>query len=463
MDQFVEMMRAAQGGKGMENFAQMCGLSAQQAQAATEAMAPAFNRALQQMTQSPESMASLMNLMFTGPYAAFYNALPQPAQSAPQMRPGPAAQASPAAFPAGFPSTFSNPAAMFSGPMASAHMPSGPAASAPMSVAGMDALNAVFGSSEVSQAVANQVAASTGLNIAVVRQAMPTMASMLVGGLAKSLAASGSMQQMLAAMLSRMPIGESNNRPAPISSGNPWADAYMAFSSSMAGAAPYQAPSAGAMAGWPGTTAYGSTPRSSGMPSTGNPWLDAFTQSMFNPLQASAPKAAPTPFYPPQQPAQTPSWQDVVNAMTSTMTQAGAAMANGATAAANAAMEHVASVQNAAMQPSSAPASTGPTASAPQAPATPSARPEPAVQTRVDTAQAKEDTPNSATLLQDYYNQMLARSLPAPGNPGSQSQKPFNPFEYWMELMAQAHQASLQAAAQVAASASSSKKKKKSD
>ncbi|MGQ3675669.1 DUF937 domain-containing protein [Xanthobacter sp. TB0139] len=477
MDQFVEMMRAAQGGKGMENFAQMCGLSAQQAQAATEAMAPAFNTALRQITQSPESMASLVNLMFTGPYAAFYNALPPasgtgPQGGLPQMRSGPAAQTSPSLLPAGFP-----------GASATGQTPEAP----PMSVAGMEALNAVFGSSEVSQAVANQVAASTGLNIAVVRQAMPTMASMLVGGLAKSLAASGSMQQMLAALLSRMPIGEGHNRPTPISSGNPWADAYMAFTTSMARAAPYQAPAMGApagMAAWPGASFYSAMPQGTGnlagvnlagsLPSTsGNPWLDIFTQSMFNPLQAATPKpvtpmAAMPAFYPPQQPAQAPTWQDVVSAMTNTMTQAGAAMAKGASAAASAAMEQVAAAQNAAIQSASEQHGAGPVAPSAQGGVSPSAhtpaQPVHPVAPPVPNAPSpKEAMPNPSALLQDYYNQMLARSLPVPGYPGSQTQKPFNPFEYWMELMAQAHQASLQAATRATTSAPSSKKKKKSD
>lgn len=238
MDQFVEMLRAAQGGQAIENIARMYGLSAQQAQSLAEAMMPAFAEAFRQASQSPESLASLMALMTSGPYGTFYTQ---------------------------------------------------PAAPAELSRAGSEALDTVFGSSEVSRAVAAQVAASTGLGITMVRQMMPTLATLVVGGLARSLAASGALQTMLAAMLSRMP-GQTAQRIAPISSGNPWIDAFLAFS---------------------GTAAEATTRPAT---ATGNPWADAFAQMM---MQRTAPAPAP---------ARTPAdaWQDVVNAMAKTMSQAGA-------------------------------------------------------------------------------------------------------------------------------------------
>lgn len=236
MDQFVEMLRAAQGGQALENLARVYGLSGQQAQAVTEAVMPAFAEAFRHATQSPEALASLMALMSSGPYGAFY---------------------------------------------------SQPVAPAELSRAGTEALDTVFGSSDVSRAVAAQVAATTGLGVAMVKQMMPSYATLVVGGLAKSLAASGALQQMMAAMLSRMP-GQTDQRIAPISSGNPWIDAFLAFTSTAAETAP---------------KAY----------SSGNPWADAFAQMMFQ-------RAAPAPA-PQRNPAN--AWQDVVNAMAKTMTQAG--------------------------------------------------------------------------------------------------------------------------------------------
>lgn len=239
MDQFLEMLRAAQGGHGLENIGRMYGLSPQQAQATAEAVMPAFTEAFKQATQSPEALASLMALMTSGPYGAFYTQQP--------------------------------------------------AAPAELSRAGTEALDTVFGSSDVSRAVAAHVASSTGLGVTVVRQMMPTFATLVVGGLAKSLAASGALQQMLAAMLSRMP-GQTEQRIAPISSGNPFIDAFLAFTST----ATEQSPKAFA---------------------TGNPWADAYAQMMFQ----RAPQPAP------QQRSNNPinAWQDVVNAMSKTMTQAG--------------------------------------------------------------------------------------------------------------------------------------------
>lgn len=255
MDQFMELLRAAQGGQGMENLARVYGLSAQQTKAVADALMPAFTDSFRHVVQSPEAMASLMALMLNGPYSAYYG---QPGSYNPSYQPAPAA----------------------------APPPPRP----DINQAGVNALNAVFGSDDVSRAVANHVAASTGLGIAMVRQMMPTFASLFVGGLAKSLAASGALQTMTAALLSRLPIGQPENRPAPISSGNPWIDAFLAFSMSSA-----------------------SNPNFS----SGNPWADAFARAMFQ----GTPPAAP------QQQRVNPAnaWQDVVNAMTNTLAQASGA------------------------------------------------------------------------------------------------------------------------------------------
>ncbi|MFG1402768.1 DUF937 domain-containing protein [Xanthobacter sediminis] len=257
MDQFVEPPRAAQRGHGMENLARVYGLSAQQAKAVADALMPAFADGFRHTTQSPEAMASLMALMLSGPYGAYYGqpgayAAPQPAPAAPP-----------------------------------------PPQQADMNQLGVDALNAVFGSDEVSRAVAGHVAASTGLGIAIVRQMMPTFASLFVGGLAKSLAASGALQTMTAALLSRLPLGLPQTRPAPISSGNPWIDAFLAFSATTASQPTY---------------------------SSGNPWADAFARAMF---QHGAP---PAPAQPRANPAS--AWQDVVSAMANTLAQTGAPAQN---------------------------------------------------------------------------------------------------------------------------------------
>lgn len=241
MDQFLQMLRAAQGGHGMENLARLYGLTPQQAQSAAEAMMPAFAAGVEHAMQSPEAWGALLALMMRGPYAGFYN---QGLQSA---NPGPV---------------------------------------------GTEALNALFNSPEVAQAVANHAAASTGLGVTLIRQMMPTYGTLFLGGLAKSMAATGAMQQMLAAMIDRL----STPRPRqPQWTGNPWIDAFNRFM----GPQPAPAPAVPA-----------------------NPWADAFARMMMaNPFLAAATQPAPSPAPRQDAPAGN-SWQDVVNAMSKTLAQA---------------------------------------------------------------------------------------------------------------------------------------------
>ncbi len=224
MDPFVQLLRAAQGGQGLDNLARFYGLSVQQAQTAAEAVMPAFAVGLQKSMQSPEKLAQLMALMMRGPYGALYDqSTTAPAQL---------------------------------------HAP------------GSQALDAVFGSPEVSRAVVNQAAASTGLGIAVVKQMVPDFAALVVGGLTKSLAASGALNQMLAGMIAR-----ANGQPTP--TGNPWIDGM-----SMMMASPGRGKS------------------------TGNPWVDAFAQMMVqSPWGGAGVGGNP--------------WQEMINA---TMANMGAAM-----------------------------------------------------------------------------------------------------------------------------------------
>jgi len=196
MDQFTQLLRGAQGGHGVENLASLYGISAQQTQRAMEALMPAFAAAMQRAMQSPDGMANLTVLMMSGPYGGLYE-----------------------------------------------HAPSAPGE---LSKPGATAMDAVFGSPEVARAVAEHAATSSGLATAVVNQVMPSFATLLLGGMAKSLAASGAMSQLLAASLAR-----ASGQPLP--TGNPWIDALGNFL----------------------------TPSKSSAPqSTGNPWIDSFAQMM---------------------------------------------------------------------------------------------------------------------------------------------------------------------------------------
>ncbi|MDQ0504866.1 DUF937 domain-containing protein [Xanthobacter agilis] len=329
MDQFVELLRAAQGGHGMENLARVYGLSTQQAKAVADALMPAFADNFRHVTQSPEAMASLMALMLNGPYGAYY----------------------------GNPNGFGAPYGTQQAPPPPPRQPQ-----PDINQMGMDALNAVFGSSEVSRAVASQVAATTGLGIAMVRQMMPTFANLFVGGLAKSLAASGALQTVTAALLSRLPIGQPEARPAPISSGNPWIDAFLAFSATSASAPSY---------------------------SSGNPWADAFARVMFQQAAPASPQQRANPAN---------AWQDVVNAMASTLAQTGA---------------------------------PAPSPVAPPAPPAPSPQP-----------YAPQDAAaNPLQPFQEFFAKMFAQGFP-PNFPGAANPErpPYTFPEFWMDVLARTRQ-----------------------
>jgi hypothetical protein len=298
MDQFVQLLRAAQGGQGLENLAQIYGLTAQQAQKAAEAVMPAFAAGIQRAMQSPEGLANLMVLMMRGPYGGFYDRRP----------------AAPDQF----------------------------------TQAGANALDALFGSPEISAAVANHAAASSGLATAVVRKIMPDFATLVMGGLTKSLAASGAMNQMLAAMLAR-----ANGLPVP--TGNPWVDGLATWMNS-------------------------AMPRQS--QSTGNPWVDAFAQMMLQSpwtggnagawgqpgmgaaMGASWPGAARAPAGTHRGPAQRAgaasqdlygnaanAWQELIAAMMETMTAVSGEAAARQSAAWSSAPHQVAAAQPLALPP----------------------------------------------------------------------------------------------------------------
>lgn len=195
MEPFVQMLRAAQGGQGLDNLARLYGLSLQQAQVAAEALMPAFAAGLQKRMGTPEGLAQLMVLMMRGPYGTLYDT-----------------------------------------------RPSSPA---DLTQPGLNALEAVFGSEEVSRAVMNHASATTGLGMAVMNQMTPGLAALIMGGLTKSLAASGALNQMLAGFLAR-----ASGQPTP--TGNPWVDGLATMVASQS------------------------------RQKTGNPWIDSFAEMMMN-------------------------------------------------------------------------------------------------------------------------------------------------------------------------------------
>lgn len=132
-----DMMQSAQNGQAMQNLARQYGLSQQQTQSAIEALLPAFSMGLQRQTQDPYAFGNLAQMMTASPFGRIYDAngdgIPDNARAA-----------------------------------------------------GTDVLSQLFGSKEVSQAVAAQAAATSGVSQAILKQMLPVIASMVMGGLFKS-------------------------------------------------------------------------------------------------------------------------------------------------------------------------------------------------------------------------------------------------------------------------------------
>lgn len=131
-----DMLANAQNGNGMDQLARQFGLSQQQTQAAIEALLPAFSQGLKRNASDPYGVGGFLNAMASGQHARYF----EDAQNA------------------------------FS--------PQGMAE-------GNGILGHLFGSKELSRAVAAQAAQATGVGQNVLQQMLPVIASMIMGGLFK--------------------------------------------------------------------------------------------------------------------------------------------------------------------------------------------------------------------------------------------------------------------------------------
>jgi hypothetical protein len=130
------MLANAQNGHGMEMLARQFNLSQQQAELAVEALLPAFSQGLKRNASDPYGVAGFLNAMASGQHAKYF----EDAQKA----------------------------------------------FAPQGVAeGNGILGHLFGSKDLSRAVASQAAQATGVGTQVLQQMLPVIASMIMGGLFK--------------------------------------------------------------------------------------------------------------------------------------------------------------------------------------------------------------------------------------------------------------------------------------
>ena len=134
-----DIIQAAQGGQGVANLGAQFGLTPEQAQAAVQALTPAFSTALQKVTSDPSSLAGIVGHLASGVHQG-----------------------------------------SFTGADPSAAAANGGAA-----------LSQIFGSSQIASQIAAHASSASGVDAQTIQQMMPALASMLLGGLAHSLTAQG--------------------------------------------------------------------------------------------------------------------------------------------------------------------------------------------------------------------------------------------------------------------------------
>ncbi|MGL5116614.1 MAG: DUF937 domain-containing protein [Beijerinckiaceae bacterium] len=142
MMNLFDMMTQAQGGNAMQNLARQYGLSPEQTQSAIESLLPAMSMGMQRQTESVDGLQNFMQMFGGGQYAGFHDADGDgiPDNAVPQ---------------------------------------------------GNDVLGALFGSKDMSRAVAAQASAVSGVSDTILKQMMPVIASMLMGGLFKGAMGNG--------------------------------------------------------------------------------------------------------------------------------------------------------------------------------------------------------------------------------------------------------------------------------
>lgn len=141
MMNLMEIMQAAQGGAGMENLARQFNISTQQAQAAVSAILPAMSMGLRRQAESVDQMSQFLGTLAQGQHGQAFDEQDKDGDGVPDY----------------------------------------------LQRQGNDVLSMLFGSKDVSRQVAGQAAQFAGLPDSMMRAMLPMIASMVMGGLMKSM------------------------------------------------------------------------------------------------------------------------------------------------------------------------------------------------------------------------------------------------------------------------------------
>jgi hypothetical protein len=135
-----DIVQSAQGGQAVDNLAQQFGLSHEATQAAVEAMVPAFSTGLQSMAANPAAIGAVLTELASGAHVGSF---------------------------------------------------ADPAQAAGASAIGTNVLGQVFGSPQGIDEVVRHVSEVSGVSAATIQGMLPVVASLLMGGLAQSMASQG--------------------------------------------------------------------------------------------------------------------------------------------------------------------------------------------------------------------------------------------------------------------------------
>lgn len=228
-----DMMLRAQDGAGMEAIAKQFNIAQEQATQAMAALMPAFSSGFKRSATNPYDMTSLMSSMVSGGYARYFE------------------------------------------DMTKAFTPQGLAD-------GNAALEKLFGSKDVSRAIAGQAAQFTGIGQDIFKKMLPVMADTLMGGLFKQMTgqiptandafAATPMGQMTKQWLETMGL---QPKPTPQPSMNPFDNPFTQAMRSMWGLDKPEQPQ----------------PSAAANPFADNPFAKAFQDMMTGNFAGSAPQA----------------------------------------------------------------------------------------------------------------------------------------------------------------------------
>ena len=154
MYDLYRMMMEAQNGEAMKNMAKQFGISPEQAEAAMRATLPAFSLGLKQNTADPAGLQAFMQALSGGHHARYFEDL----------------------------------AAIFDPKTRDD---------------GNAILGHLFGSKDVSRIVAEQAAQASGIGAAIIKQMLPLIASMIMGGFFRQ-AQSSEFQDMVSEFIRQM-------------------------------------------------------------------------------------------------------------------------------------------------------------------------------------------------------------------------------------------------------------------